>query len=165
VSQEGAGGPGQRGRVLLLCGMPGAGKTTLARRLEAELDAVRLTPDEWFVAMGLDPHDARLRRSFERLQWAHGLDLARRGLTVLVDFGAWARPERRRFRDEARETGARVELRVLDVPLEERWQRIERRNAEPGAVVISRAELEEYERWWQPPDAEELASYDAPPGS
>lgn len=147
--------------MVLVCGMPGAGKTTLARRLEVELDAVRLTPDEWFVAMGLDPHDARTRRAFERLQWAQALDLARRGLAVVVDFGSWTRPERRRMRDQARAAGVPVELRALDVPLEERWQRVQRRNAEPGAVVISRAELESYERWWQAPDAEELAAYDA----
>lgn len=31
----------------LLCGLPGSGKTTLARLLEQELPALRLTPDEW----------------------------------------------------------------------------------------------------------------------
>lgn len=65
------------------------------------------------------------------------------------------------MRGQARAAGVPVELRALDVPLEERWQRVQRRNAEPGAVVISRAELESYERWWQAPDAEELAAYDA----
>lgn len=154
---------GGTGRVVLVCGMPGAGKTTLARRLAQERDGVRLCPDEWFVALGLDPHDARARRAFERLQWAQGLDLARRGLTVVVEFGLWSRVERRRLRDRARELGLAVELHALDVPLEERWRRVERRNAEPGAVVITRAQLESFERWWQAPDAAELASYDAPP--
>ncbi|MDO9454736.1 AAA family ATPase [Nocardioides sp.] len=152
------------GRVLLVCGMPGAGKSTLARRLAAERDGVLLCPDDWFVALGLDPHDARRRRAFERLQGAQGLDLAVRGLTVVFDFGLWTRPDRRRWRDRARSAGAAVELHALDVPLVERWRRVERRNAEPGAVVISRGQLESFERWWQPPDADELASYDAPPG-
>ncbi len=143
--------------------MPGAGKTTLARRLAEERDAVRLCPDEWLVALGVDPHDPRARRAFERLQWAQGLDLVARGLTVVVEFGLWSRVARRRMRDQARETGAAVELRVLDVPLEERWRRVERRNAEQGAVVITRAQLESFERWWQPVDAAELASYDDPP--
>ena len=154
------GGPG---RVLLVCGMPGAGKSTLARRLAQERAAVRLCPDEWLPAIGVDPHDARARRAFERLQWAQGLDLVARGLSVVVDFGSWGRVERRRVRDQARALGAAVELHLLDVPLEERWRRVARRNAEPGAVVITRAQLEAFQRWWQPPDQAELAAYDAPP--
>ena len=150
------------GRVVLVCGMPGAGKTTLARRLEEAYDGVRLCPDDWFVALGLDPHDARSRRAFEKLQWAQGLRLATLGLTVVVEFGTWGRVERRRMRDQARVAGAAIELRLLDVDLGERWRRIEARNAEPGAVVITRAQLTELERWWQPPTADELASYDAP---
>ncbi len=151
------------GRIILVCGLPGAGKTTLARRLETERDAVRLGPDEWLVALGLDPHDARPRRRFERLQWEQALGLAQRGLTVVVEFGSWGRVERRRRREQARSAGVAIELRLLDVDLDERWCRVERRNAEPGAVVISRAQLASFQRWWQPPDAAELAAYDLPP--
>lgn len=39
-------------RLLLTCGLPGAGKTSLARRLAAERGAVRLTKDDWLVALG-----------------------------------------------------------------------------------------------------------------
>ena len=76
---------GTTGRVLLVCGMPGAGKTTLARRLAEERGGVRLTPDEWLGAVGVDAHDAPARRRLERLLWDHGLDLAVRGLTEVVD--------------------------------------------------------------------------------
>jgi predicted kinase len=33
-------------RLLLMCGLPGSGKTTLATQLAAGLPAVRLCPDE-----------------------------------------------------------------------------------------------------------------------
>ena len=33
--------------LYLIVGLPGAGKTTKARQLEAEASALRLTPDEW----------------------------------------------------------------------------------------------------------------------
>lgn len=39
-------------RFLLTGGLPGAGKTTLARRLASERGAVRLTKDDWLVALG-----------------------------------------------------------------------------------------------------------------
>lgn len=154
------------GRILLMAGMPGAGKTTVARRLAEERDAVRLTCDDLLAAAGLDPHDARLRRRLERELWRHALDLAGRGLVVVVDFGSWTRPERRWHREQARAAGVAIELHSLDVPLQERWRRLELRNVgaagRPAGLVITRAQLEDYERWWQPPDAEERAGFDPP---
>jgi hypothetical protein len=63
-----------------------------------------------------------------------------------------------------RALGAPVELRYLDVPFEELWRRVEARNeqAESGAGLITRAEMEEYAGICQAPDAEELAQYDRP---
>ena len=37
-------------RLILTCGLPGAGKTELAKRLAAVRGAVRLTKDEWLWA-------------------------------------------------------------------------------------------------------------------
>ena len=39
------------GRLIIVCGLPGSGKTTLAKWLEGKLRAVRLAPDEWMDAM------------------------------------------------------------------------------------------------------------------
>jgi len=42
-----------------MVGLPCSGKTTLARKLEIERAALRLTPDEWQVALfGQDADDA-----------------------------------------------------------------------------------------------------------
>lgn len=40
---------GEKPVLTLMVGLPGSGKTTLVKRLEAETGAVRFTPDEWHL--------------------------------------------------------------------------------------------------------------------
>ena len=49
-------------RLILTCGLPGAGKTALASQLAADRSAVRLTKDEWLWALGSTPTDELWRR-------------------------------------------------------------------------------------------------------
>ena len=59
--------------LFLICGLPGAGKTTLARQLEQSQPALRLCPDEWIVGLLADLSTSaerdRLRAPVEALQW------------------------------------------------------------------------------------------------
>ena len=36
-------------RLIIVCGLPGSGKTTLAKALENRLRAVRFSPDDWMA--------------------------------------------------------------------------------------------------------------------
>ncbi|HUE60531.1 MAG TPA: AAA family ATPase [Acidimicrobiales bacterium] len=152
-------------RLILTCGLPGAGKTTLATQLAADRNAVRLTKDEWLWALGSTPWDERTREKVEHQLWGLAQEILRLGLSVVLDFGLWARVERDDMRNAARDLGVGIELHYLDVPSKELWRRIEARNTVPpwDSHPIRRADLEEWASAFQAPDDAELALFDPPP--
>ena len=149
-------------RLVLVCGMPGAGKTTLALALAQRYAALRLCPDEWCLRLGLDPHDGELRDRLEAAHWDQAQELLRIGTPVVLESGFWSRADRDDKRLGARRIGVPVELHALTPSLDQRWERIERRQRDPTGVLITRDQLEEWEQFWAPPDADELALFDAP---
>ena len=147
----------------LMVGLPCSGKTTLARRLEVERSALRLTPDEWQLRLfGQDAeepeHNAR-HGCFEALLW----DLASRalelGMNVILDFGFWAREEREDFRARAKQLGASSEVHFLDVPEEELLRRLALRNSQLSQDTSFKIPLEMMKPWiafFQRPTPDEL---------
>jgi predicted kinase len=156
-----------KARLILTCGLPGVGKTTLARQLAADRSAVRLTKDEWLWALGSTPWDEATREKVEHELWSLAQEILRLGLSVVLDFGLWARIERDEMRSVARGLGVGVELHYLDTPTDELWRRIEARNSEPpwDSYPIRRADFDGWLRVFQAPDAAELALFDSPPDS
>ena len=154
-------------RLLLTCGLPAAGKTTLARQLAADRSGLRLTQDEWLIALGSSPWDASTRRKVDRELWRLAQEILRLGLSVVLDFGLWARIERDEIRSVARGLGVGVELHYLDVPADELWRRIKARNFKTpwNGYPIGRADFDEWLRTFQAPDAAEMALFDPPPDS
>jgi predicted kinase len=151
-------------RLVLICGLPASGKTTLARQLASKIPAIRLDKDQWTTELGLDVWDAEFRTRLERQLWALTQELLAQGQSVILEWGHWARVERDEKRLGARALGVGVELRYLDAPLEELIERAQRRTAsgEWSAAPMARAHFEGWASAFQPPDEEELLLFDEP---
>jgi len=149
-------------RLIIVCGLPGAGKTTHSKRLAAELGAIRFCPDEWMTALGIDFYDSVARERIESLQWQVAQAVLRAGGVAIIEWGTWSREERDRLRNGARALGVAVELHVLDEPIDVLWERLDKRGAEfPGI------ELDDLRRWSdavQRPTPDEKALFDDPAG-
>ena len=82
----------------MMCGPTGSGKTTFAKRLEREHNAVRMSVDEWMIAlhghhMPREVFDERLAR-IKDLLWNMARRLLELGVNVVLDFGFWKRTDR-----------------------------------------------------------------------
>ncbi|HEU0296865.1 MAG TPA: AAA family ATPase [Anaerolineales bacterium] len=146
----------------LMVGLPCSGKTTLAKQLEQERSALRLTPDEWQVALfGQDAeepeHDAR-HSLIETMLWNIASRALELGTNVILDFGFWAREEREDYRLRAKDLGASSEVHFLDVPKEELLRRLVIRNSQPSQVSfhISEESMKPWIEFFQSPTLEEL---------
>jgi predicted kinase len=148
-------------RLVLLCGLPASGKTTLARELADAYGAVRLNPDEWKLALGIDPFDEEFRVKLEAEFSGLTQRLIALGMSVILEWGFWARSERDEKRELGRSLGAAVELRFLDVPYDELVRRVVDRHAK-GGLAITKGHMERYRGIFQPPTDDELALFDSP---
>jgi predicted kinase len=146
----------------LMVGLPFSGKTTLARKLERECSAIRLTPDEWHVRLfGQDAEEPEhnVRHSLiEALLW----NIARRALeldtNVILDFGFWAREEREDYRLRAKQLGAGSEVHFLNVSKDELLRRLEERNINSSeeSFFISAEMMKPWIEFFQKPTPDEL---------
>jgi predicted kinase len=148
--------------LFLICGLPGSGKTTLAKQLEVSRPSLRLCPDEWIAPLLADATDTteldRLRTPVESVQWEVAKRVLVLGVDVILENGFWSRAERASYRSQAEALGAQVELRYLNVSRDELWARLSKRNAglPPGTFIVREDQLDLWLSWFEPPTADEF---------
>lgn len=150
----------------LMVGLPCSGKTMLAKKLERELSAIRLTPDEWHVSLfGQDAeepeHDAR-HSLLEALLWKVASRALALRSNVILDFGFWAREEREDYRSRANKLGVSSEVHFLDVSDNELMRRLAIRNSQDSQVSfhISEAAMKPWIAFFERPTPDELERRD-----
>jgi len=144
----------------LIHGFLGAGKTTLAKRLESALPAIRFTHDEWMSGLyGDDPPLELFSTYYQRvldridLVWPRCLEL---GVDVVLDLNLWTRAHRDRTRSRAAAAGAEIKLYEIACSDEAAWARIEQRNRHlEGNLFISRATFDLLKTRFEPIEPDE----------
>jgi predicted kinase len=138
--------------VYLLCGLTGSGKTTYARRLEAE-GAVRLSVDEEVYARhGRYGVDYPMSEYFDRERPVledlprRLVELVESGHDVVLDYGLWRRSDREAYKRLVEAHGGRWRLLYFKVDPEVLRQRLADRNrrADANALMVTPSALEDF---------------------
>jgi predicted kinase len=126
-----------RPRLYLLCGLPGAGKTTRSKHIVDRGHAIHLSPDEWVIRLGISLLDHGFRVRLQDCMLEHAARLLRCGLSVVIEFGSWHRDERERIRQVAVREGAATELHFLNAPIPELAERVRARGGQEADALIT----------------------------
>jgi predicted kinase len=174
ISAALSGRPGPAPRAILMSGLQGSGKTTLARALE-EAGFRRLCPDEeMFRRYGHYGRDFprgqfRVREAPVLKDIALELQqLLAAGHDTVVDHGFWTPEERAQWAATVMEAGGKPVLIYLPVPHEVRWDRIRKRNeqslVDANSIEFSEEDLLRHAGRFSPPtDDEPHIVYDGHP--
>jgi len=148
--------------VVLMCGVPGAGKTTYAKRLE-RAGHVRLSVDEemWrqdreLAARFGTPEYFAFTVAVERQLRARLLELIAEGRDVVVDLSFWSRQRREEYKSLVTAQGAAWQLVFFDVPRGELLRRLELRRLDPGpnSAPVGPDYLDKFLAGFEPPVGE-----------
>lgn len=118
--------------IYLLCGLPGSGKSTYAKRLEKE-GVVRLTLDEeLFARFGREfPSEKYNEYENETKNQLKGIlqSKIQTGESVVLDYGFWKKASRDEYKEFVTQIGGEWKLLYFKVPVENLKERLKARNA------------------------------------
>jgi predicted kinase len=170
-SPSAGGGPGpvdtqdpRSATLFLMVGLPGSGKTTVAKEIAESQRALRLTPDDWMIPLFGDSMADGRRFVLEGRLLTVALQALRLGIGVVLDYGLWGRDERSALRWLARTAGAACQVVYLPVDKDVQLARIKHRQTmEPHRTFpMTEADVDTWREQFQVPDVAELDGGEIP---
>lgn len=151
-------------KLILICGKLCSGKTTYAKRLQADSGAVLLSVDEIMLAIfgqdAGDRHDEYTEK-IQRFLFDKAVEIINAGADVIFDWGFWQKARRDYAREFCKSRGITCEVHYLDVDPAVWCERIERRNSEvlagnESAYVVDGGLLAKFEGLFEEPERDEV---------
>lgn len=151
-----------QGKLIFFCGKMASGKSTLARKLADQHDAILLIQDELLPALfpGEITSIPAFVTCYSRLKTALApciCALLSRGICVVLDFAANTKSQRAWFRELIEQAGIEHELHVVEASDELCKAQLASRSKSlpPGTPWTTESEFEAITAYFQPPSAEE----------
>jgi predicted kinase len=156
--------------IYIVIGSTGAGKSTYCKKLAQEINGVHFAIDEWMMPLyGPDqPDPPSFAWAFERVEransvlWTTAKQVSSAGVPVILEMGLTLKKDRHAIFQKAATENVHISIRVLEVDIENRWHRVERRNKEQGetfALHVTRGMFDHVETLWEIPTSQEIAPW------
>lgn len=134
----------------VVCGKPGAGKTSLARELARTTPAVCIVEDEWLLKLAAPIRNLadylEATRKIRSVIAPLAVELLRLGTSVVFDFGGNTPRERAWVRSIFEAAGAQHTLHHLDVPDDVCRARVAARNeTQPAGLFFGHVTEAQYD--------------------
>jgi len=153
------------GKVILICGKIGSGKTTYANKLMKEINAVNISHDEIMLGLfGADLYTEDLEQFHKYCNWVQEYvkrksgEAAKAGATVICENGFWSCEERAELREFYMSIGVECEIHYMDTSEEQRVRNINNRNQQvrDGDLGYIFTQDKDVEHFFETPTEDEI---------
>jgi predicted kinase len=153
----------KRPKFVFMAGAIASGKTTLARKIAADSNAVFFSIDEWVSKVGHPvvgfKEYTRYHRPCREIIGKLARELLEKGLSVVLDFGGNGDTEREWARGIYKDLDCTHELYFLNTPPEVCATRFRKRNEDPTKAIREESLIEArnagIKNFFQPPAPED----------
>jgi predicted kinase len=154
--------------IHLIYGPIGAGKSTYARKLTQERQAIRFAIDDWMAALFGDDRPEPLTMAWaaervgrcEKMIWQLSKDILASGRDVVLELGAMRKNDRSRIRGIANNNGYPIQFYFVSADRDIRRQRVLQRNEQKGetwSLHVTPAMFDAMDTFFESPSTDELS--------